>query len=161
MQYADWVRHAYSHRKGSQLSLHPMCFSYYISSERRFTVCVGAHTLDIFLKNFPTGRKNRCMGTISQMVSPLYHIRKGLSSQDMMKQHMGIHEPLCSGTSIFVVYGVVSLHFDVLMLCKNKLGGGVLDATLSQFTCGHVANVGDLACRHYKIITHCKTTQLA
>jgi hypothetical protein len=74
------------------------------------------------------------MGTISQMVSPLYHTRRGMSSQDMMKQHMGIHEPLCSGTLLFVVYGVVPLHFEVLMLGKNKLGGGVLDATLSQFT---------------------------
>ena len=74
------------------------------------------------------------MGTISQMVSPLYHIRKGLSSQDMMKQHMGILHTPRSRTSILVVYGVVSLHFDVLMLCKNKLGGGVLDATLAQFT---------------------------
>jgi hypothetical protein len=34
------------------------------------------------------------MGTISQMVSPLYHTRRGLSSQDMMKQHMGIRNVL-------------------------------------------------------------------
>ena len=139
----------------------PLCFSYYISSERRFTVCVGAHTLDMFLKNFPTGRKNLCMGTISQMVSPLYHIRKGLSSQDMIKQHQTYHSPSCSRTSIPVVYGVVPEHFDVFVPPKNKLGGDVLDATLSQFTGGHVADGHGLSCRHYKIITHCKATQFA
>ena len=30
------------------------------------------------------------MGTISQMVTPLYHTRRVLSSQDIGKQHMGI-----------------------------------------------------------------------
>ena len=47
-------------------------------SKRRFTVCVGAHTLDMFLKNFPTGRKNRCMGTISQMAKAIVPYIKGL-----------------------------------------------------------------------------------
>ena len=69
----------------------PVGLSYNISSERRFTVCVGAHTLNMFLKNFPTGRKNQNeWARFPKWLKPLYHTRRGLSSQDMMKQHMGI-----------------------------------------------------------------------
>jgi len=73
-------------------------------SKRRFTVCVGTHTLSMFLKNlavrpdkqgstqqaFLLVGKTKVKGAISQMVTPLYHTRRGLSSQDMMKQHMRI-----------------------------------------------------------------------
>ena len=70
------------------------------STKRRFTVCVGTHTLNMFLKNFPTGRKNQVKGTISQMVTPLYHTRRVLSSQDIGKQHQTYHSPPCSGTRL-------------------------------------------------------------
>lgn len=55
------------------------------------------------------------MGTISQMVTPLYHIRKGLSSQDMMKQHMGIrnisHTPVFWNTFDLEVMALTPLEF--------------------------------------------------
>ena len=60
------------------------------------------------------------MGTISQMVSPLYHTRRVLSSQDMMKQHMGIRN--ISHTLVFWN----TLNLEVMVLTPLKFAGGEL-----------------------------------
>ena len=60
------------------------------------------------------------MGTISQMVTPLYHTRRGLSSQDMMKQHMGIRN-----ISLTLVFWN-TLDLEVMVLTPLEFAGGEL-----------------------------------
>ena len=59
------------------------------------------------------------MGTISQMVTPLYHTKRGLSSQDMMKQHMRIRN--ISPTPVFWN----TLNLEVMVLTPLEFACGV------------------------------------
>ena len=94
----------------------PVRLSYNISSERRFTVCVGTHTLNIFLKNFPTGRKNLCMGTISQMAKAIVPYIKGLVKSR--------HSQTSSNISLTLVFWN-TLNLEVMVLTPLEFACGV------------------------------------
>ena len=67
---------------------------------------------------------------------------------------MGIWRTLCSGT--WLIYG--SVDFQVLVLAVYELGGGVLDATLSEFPVRHVADGNGLVYGHAEVVANLQLT---
>jgi hypothetical protein len=71
----------------------------------------------MFLKNFPTGRKNRCMGTISQMAKAIVPYKKGLVKSR--------HDETSSNISLTPVFWN-TLDLEVMVLPPLEFAGGEL-----------------------------------
>ena len=87
------------------------------STKRRFTVCVGTHTLNMFLKNFPTGRKNQSDGHDFPNGYTIVPYKKGLVKSR--------HDETTHNISLTLVFWN-TLDLEVMVLTPLEFAGGEL-----------------------------------